>query len=333
MFDLLENTTFTSCWNLNATVNGPSLENTPFTLHGECRNLDISVDIETIILRSKDDRSVLHQRNVKTLSMLNLALKRTEQLPSLTEHGEVEVVVVVGNRNLARGGQTNTNGEVRDPFSSYLPQVISLVVENLNAMGPVVTDKNLHLIVDNYPIGKLEISRAAELVEDITHHVKNDNPHDFTFDNNYPPPAVSSNPSGMLKNVGPKLPYEVAELVKDLNLMCWGSLRHNYVPRRCNHGNSIWIKQLTIPFANFTELEFEVAFFVKYLDPVIISIRHNNLIILGNRNTTWLGKLTLKDPKLSELAVINHFLTPYLRLWWVNYGSRWHWSCQGCNRA
>ena len=150
--------------------------------------------------------------------MLDLALERTEQLPSLTEHSEVEVVVIVRNCNLPRGSQTNTNGEIRDTFSSYLSQVISLVVENLHAMGSVVTDEDLHLIIDNYPIRELKIPGAAELVEDITHHVKYDHPHDFAFNNNNPPPAIGSNPSGMLKNIGPKLPYEVAEFGKDLNL-------------------------------------------------------------------------------------------------------------------
>merc|ERR1719347_1789922 len=157
---------------------------TTFTSHGKCWNLNISVDVEAIILRSEDDGSVLHERDVKTLSMLDLTLERTEQLPSLTEHSEVEVVVVVRNRNLTRGSQTNTNGKIRDAFSSYLSQVISLVVKNLHAMGSVVTDEDLHLIVDNYPIRKLKIPRAAELVEHITHHVEYYHPHDFAFNNN-----------------------------------------------------------------------------------------------------------------------------------------------------
>ena len=78
--------------------------------------------------------------------------------------------------------------------------------------------EDLHLIVDNYPIRELKIPGAAELVEHITNHVKYYHPHDFAFDNNNPSPAVGSNPSGMLENIGPKFPYKVAELGKDLNL-------------------------------------------------------------------------------------------------------------------
>ena len=41
-----------------------------------------------------------------------LALQGPQELPGLAEHSQVEVVVVVGNADLARGGQSHTNREV-----------------------------------------------------------------------------------------------------------------------------------------------------------------------------------------------------------------------------
>ena len=49
-------------------------------------------------------------------------------------------------------------------FSSDLPQVLSLVVENFDAVCSVVRDENLLTVVDHHPVGKLEVFGATELV-------------------------------------------------------------------------------------------------------------------------------------------------------------------------
>ena len=59
---------------------------------------------------------------------------------------------------------------------------------------------------------------TAKLVENISHHVKDDHPHDLAFDDDDSAPTVSGNTPRVLKNVSSKLPYEVTELSKDLNL-------------------------------------------------------------------------------------------------------------------
>ena len=45
--------------------------------------LDIAVDVEPVVLASEHDASVLHERHVKALSVLHLALQSSQQLPSL----------------------------------------------------------------------------------------------------------------------------------------------------------------------------------------------------------------------------------------------------------
>ena len=150
--------------------------------------------------------------------MLDLTLECTEQLSSLAEHGEVKIVVVVCNGDFSRGGETNPNGEIRDSFSPNLPQVVPLVVENLHTVSTVIANEDLHLIVNNDSVREFKVAGAAELVEDISHHVEDDHPHDLALDDDDPTPTVCSDSPWMLENIGPKLPDEVTELGKDLNL-------------------------------------------------------------------------------------------------------------------
>ena len=93
-----------------------------------------------------------------------------------------------------------------------------MVVKDLHTVGPVIAYEDLHLIVHDDAIGEFQISRAAELVQDVAHHVEDNDPHDLAFDDNNPAPAVSGDSPWVLKDVGAKLPDEVAELGKDLNL-------------------------------------------------------------------------------------------------------------------
>ena len=58
-----------------------------------------------------------------------------------------------------------------------------------------------------------------------------------------------------------------------------------------------------------------------HLDPVVIGVGHNDLVVLGNCHPTWLCELTLQDTELPKLAMVDHFLTPYLRLGRIDYGS------------
>ena len=59
-------------------------------------------------------------------------------------------------------------------------------------MSPVVTDVDLHVVIDNNAVGELQITGAAELVEDVTDHVEDDDPHDLAFHDNDAAVVVSS---------------------------------------------------------------------------------------------------------------------------------------------
>ena len=62
-------------------------------------------------------------------------------------------------------------------FAANLPKEIALVVEDLDAVGAVVTDEDLLPVVDDDPVGELEVLRAAELVEHVAQLVEDDHPH------------------------------------------------------------------------------------------------------------------------------------------------------------
>ena len=150
--------------------------------------------------------------------MLHLALQSSQELSSLAEDGEVEVVVVVSDADLPRGSETNSNREVRHSFTSNMTKVVSFVVEHLDTVSSVVADEDLHVVVDHNTIGELEDLRAVELVEDVANHVKDDNPHDLALHHDDSATVVGGDSARMLENVGTKLPDELTELGEYLNL-------------------------------------------------------------------------------------------------------------------
>ena len=120
-------------------------------------HLHVAVDVESVILGGEDDGAVLHERHVEALRVLDLALERAEQLAGLAEHRQVEVVVVVRDADLPGGGEAHADGEVGDALAPDLPQVVPVVVEDLDTVGAVVGDENLHGIVDDNSVGELQI--------------------------------------------------------------------------------------------------------------------------------------------------------------------------------
>ena len=71
-------------------------------------------------------------------------------------------------------------------FTANLTEIVSLVVEDLHTVSPVVADVDLHAVVDDNSIGELEVARTAELVEDVADHVEDDDPHDLALHHNDP---------------------------------------------------------------------------------------------------------------------------------------------------
>ena len=110
--------------------------------------------------------------------------------------------------------------------------------------------------------------------------------------------------------------------------MSWGPFGDHNVSSLCHHGDSVGVEELTVSLANLAKLELEVAVLVEDLDPVVVGVRHNeiivadtnnhrilvedldpvvvgvrhdDLIVLGDGDSTWLRELTLQDAKLSKL--------------------------------
>ena len=64
------------------------------------------------------------------------------------------------------------------------------------------------------------IPRATELVEDVPHHVEDDDPHDLALDDDDAAAVVRGDSAGMLQDVGSELPDELSVLGEYLDLQC-----------------------------------------------------------------------------------------------------------------
>lgn len=134
------------------------------TLQAEGRNLNVSVDVETIVLAGQNHTAVVHQSHIKALGVFHLALQCRDQLTVLGEDSQVEVVVVVSDGDLPGSVDPNSNRIVGDAFAANLSQEISLVVENFDAVRPVVANEDLLSVVDDDTIRELQVFGAAKLV-------------------------------------------------------------------------------------------------------------------------------------------------------------------------
>ena len=114
------------------------------------------------------------------------------------------------------------------------------------------------------------------------------------------------------------LSKEILGHPEDTNLVSGRSLSDHNVPSFGHHGNSVGIQQLSISLANLTKLELEVSLLVKHLDPVVVGVSHNDLIVFSDSYSAWFSELTLQDTKLTKLAMVDHFLTSYLSFGWVS---------------
>ena len=103
-------------------------------------------------------------------------------------------------------------------FSTNLAEVNALVVEHLDAMRSVVGDEDLLSVVDHHSIGKLQVLGAAELVEDITGLIKDDDAHDFALHDDNAALVVHRNATWVLEDIGTKLTNKLAVLVVNLDL-------------------------------------------------------------------------------------------------------------------
>ena len=78
------------------------------------RHLHVSIDIQPIIFRGQYYWAVIHEADVKTLGMFNFRFQSGQELSLLREHGQVEVVMVVGDDHLSGGIDADANGIIGD---------------------------------------------------------------------------------------------------------------------------------------------------------------------------------------------------------------------------
>lgn len=194
-------------------------ESLAYHLKPQGRDLDVTVDVESVVFRGQHHTPVVHQGHIKALGMFHLALESRYQLSLLREDGEVEVVVVVSDGDFAGSVDANSNWVVGDTFATNLTEEVALVIKDLHTVGAVVANENLLSVIDDYSIRELEVFRAAKLVEDVPQLVKNDHSHHLALDHNNPPFVVDANTPRVLQDVGSKLADELAVLVVNLDLV------------------------------------------------------------------------------------------------------------------
>merc|ERR1719278_591780 len=277
-------------------------------LQADGRNLYVAIDVEAIVFGGENHGSVVHQRNVEALRVLYLAFKGGYELTILREDGEIEVVVVVGDGDLAGPVDAHSNRVVCYPFTADLSEEVAFVVEDLDAVGSVVADEDLLPVVDDHPVGELQVLRAAELVQYVAKLVEDDHPHHLALDHDDPSFVVNANSARMLKDVRAKLSHKLPVLVVDLDLVRRRPFGNNDIARGLHNCHAIRVEKLTVTFSNLAKLELEPSLFVKDLDPVVVRIRHNYVVLRIDGDPAGLGELPLEDAELSELAVVNHFL-------------------------
>lgn len=250
--------------------------------------------------------------------MLHLRLERRDQLPVLREDRQVEVVVVVRYQDLAVRVDSHPDGVVGDALAANLPQILALVVEDLDAVGPVVANEDLLLVVDHHAVGELQVLGAAKLVQHIAVLVEDNHAHHLALHHDDPALVVHGHAARMLQYGGSELAHELAVLVVDLDLVRRRAFGDDNVAGIADDGHAVGVEQLGVALAALPELELEASLLVEDLDAVVVRVRHNDVVLGIHRHAAGLRELSLHHAELAKLAVVDHLLALDLRLWRVN---------------
>uniref|UniRef100_A0A182TT91 Uncharacterized protein n=1 Tax=Anopheles melas TaxID=34690 RepID=A0A182TT91_9DIPT len=233
--------------------------------------------------------AVVHEGHIEALGVLHLTLHGRYQLPVLCEDGQVEVVMIVRDKDFATGINTYANRVVGDTLATDLPQELALVVEHLYAMCSIVADEDLLLVVDYDPVREFEMLAATKLLQHIAGLVEDDDTHHLALHDNDTALAVHGNAARMLQDVSAELAHKLAVLVVDLNLVRRRALRHDDVTGRTHNGYPVRIEQLTVPLAAFAKLELEATLLIKDLYPMVVSVGDDDVVLCIYRHTARLG--------------------------------------------
>jgi len=160
--------------------------------------LHVTVDVETIVFACQDDRAVVKECNIETLGVFDLRFERRDELPVLSENGQVEVVVIVGDEDFAGRVDAYANWVVGETFAADLAQEDALVAEYLDTVSTVVGNEDLLLVVNHDAVGELQMLRAAKLVQYVAHLIENDDAHHLALDDDDPSLRVNRDTAWML---------------------------------------------------------------------------------------------------------------------------------------
>ena len=84
-----------------------------------------------VVFAGDDDCAVIGERNVVTLIVLHGAFQRSHQLPTCTEHRQVEVVVVVRNNHLTMWTDANADGVIGHTLATNHSQWGAVISKHL----------------------------------------------------------------------------------------------------------------------------------------------------------------------------------------------------------
>ena len=99
--------------------------------------------------------------------------------PNLVKYCKIEIIVIVRDNDFALTVDANTNGIVGNTLPTNLTQILAFVTENLNAVSSIIANKDFIVGCCAYSIWKFKISGAAELLQNISIGIKDNNTHNL----------------------------------------------------------------------------------------------------------------------------------------------------------
>ena len=109
-------------------------------------------------------------------------------------------------------------------LAADLSEKFPFIVEDFDAVGPVVRDEDFLAVVHDHSVGELQVFGAPKLAENCAHLVEDDDAHDLALYHDNEALGVYADAAGMLEDVSTELTDELTVLIVDLNLKIETSL-------------------------------------------------------------------------------------------------------------
>lgn len=98
--------------------------------------------------------------------MLHSTFHGSDETPVLTEDGNVEIVVIVCDYDLADTVYPNPDGIICDPSAADGSQKPTLVVKHHDAVAPVVADEDLLGVINGNSVGEVDMLVNDKSIDD-----------------------------------------------------------------------------------------------------------------------------------------------------------------------